>query len=339
MKRLLFNITALFCFTVAILLPTSLEAAMRCTECGKRISGRYIKANRKTYCSQNCYRKTLPKCAACGKTCTKYYTKNGKKYCSKKCLNTTLPKCVLCGKPVSKGVIFGHDRNKIYCSECAALPKCFSCMLPGDCTQLDDGRNICSQCAKTAIYQQQDAEKLLTSIRAKMGSSLNLTTHDNIKLHLTDSSELKSKSPDYSSGHELGLYLYKFTVHTVTNTKKNIWGRELSRETTTYKDNVSYSIYVLYGTPRHKLIEVLAHELGHDWMQKYYPKIKDLKIKEGWAEYVASQVNILYGRPAMNRRMKFNKDKTYGDGYRMISAIGKKRGMTGIKDFFRQNSR
>ena len=172
-----------------------------------------------------------------------------------------------------------------------------------------------------------------------MAHDLKLKTHSDIKLYLTDSKTLKDKSPDYSPGHELGLYLYKFTLHTVTNTKKNIWGRVLNRKTTTYKDNISHSIYVLYGTPRHKLIEVLAHELGHDWMQKHYPKIKELKIKEGWAEYVAAQVNILYGRPKMNRRMEQNKDKIYGGGYRTISAIGKKNGLAGIKDFFRQNYR
>jgi len=172
-----------------------------------------------------------------------------------------------------------------------------------------------------------------------MAHDLKLKTHSDIKLYLTDSKTLKDKSPDYSPGHELGLYLYKFTLHTVTNTKKNIWGRVLNRKTTTYKDNISHSIYVLYGTPRHKLIEVLAHELGHDWMQKYYPKIKNLKIKEGWAEYVATQVNILYGRPKMNRRMEQNKDKIYGGGYGTISAIGKKNGLAGIKDFFRQNYR
>jgi hypothetical protein len=298
----------------------------------------YTKAGKK-YCSKRCLETTFPQCAVCHKRCHTYYKKNGKFYCSKNCLNSTLPKCALCHQAVSKGVILGHDQKKIYCSKCAALPRCFSCMLPANCSQLNDGRYICPKCAKTAVYQQQEAEKILAEVKHKMASELNLKTHRQLKLYLTDHSELKSKSPDYSPGHELGLYLYKFTLHTVTNVKKNIWGRELNRKTTTYKDNISYSIYALYGTPRHKLIEVLAHELGHDWMQKYYPKIKELKIKEGWAEYVAAQVNSLYGRSAMNQRMKQNRDKIYGDGYRMISAISQKSGMAGIEDFFKQHSR
>ena len=75
---------------------------------------------------------------------------------------------------------------------------------------------------------------------------------------------------------------------------------------------------------RNKLAEVLAHELAHDWMQMNYRNISDLKIKEGWAEYVATRVNSLYGRDYMNRRIEENPSDIYGGGYRHISNMAKK---------------
>jgi hypothetical protein len=58
-------------------------------------------------------------------------------------------------------------------------------------------------------------------------------------------------------------------------------------------------------------------------MQMNYKNITDLKIKEGWAEYVASRVNSLYGRDYMNRRREENPSDIYGGGYRYISNMAK----------------
>ena len=70
---------------------------------------------------------------------------------------------------------------------------------------------------------------------------------------------------------------------------------------------------------RKKFIEVASHELAHDWMQEYYPKISDLKVKEGWAQYIAWRVNKIYGNLDFNTLIEKNKDPIYGDGFRLIN--------------------
>lgn len=317
--------------------PGNVSAALKCSNCGKTISGKYLKVNNKAYCSLKCFRQTLPKCAICGKPCERYFTQDGKKYCSKECLNKVLPHCAGCGEVFTKGMIFGGDPSQVYCSKCAAKPKCFSCSLPADCDTLEDGRNICPNCAKTAVYDLKDVRGIFLEVKRKLKEEMGIDTHDDIKIMVVDSPFLKKSSSHYAPGEELGLYLYKYTEHTVTETKKNAFGKVLKENTRKYKDNISYTIYVLYGIPRDKLTEVIAHELAHDWMQKYYPDINDLKIKEGWAEYVASQINIIYGREKMNLRMEKNPDKIYGDGYRMIKAIVDKKDMEGLENFFQQS--
>ena len=313
-------------------------AALHCATCHRLITGRYLKANGHIYCIKGCLEKSLPHCAACGKPCYRYFVKNGKKYCSKKCLETTLPTCTICGKHLHHWITVAGDNRHVYCRKCFALPKCFSCLHPGHCKRLPDGRYICDNCAKTAVYSQRQAEQLMHDIQDTMRTKLHLNTHSNIVLKLTDAATLNHLSSNHSAGNELGLYSYRYTLHTVTNSRQNVWGQQLSSRTRTYKDNISYTIYVLYAIPRRKLIEVLAHELGHDYMQQYYPNVKELKLKEGWAEYVASQVNILYNQAAMNRRMQYNPDKIYGDGYRLINGIATKYGLTEVKKLFNSSS-
>ena len=105
-------------------------------------------------------------------------------------------------------------------------------------------------------------------------------------------------------------------------TRSTISGGKVTK---TEDDSVTkkYTIYLLYGMTRNKLVEVLAHEIAHDCMQMNYKNITDLKIKEGWAEYVATRVNSLYARDYMNRRIEENPSDIYGGGYRLISNIAK----------------
>jgi len=102
---------------------------------------------------------------------------------------------------------------------------------------------------------------------------------------------LKQLSPNHSMGQELGLYRYQCIVHTVTNTRKNIWGGKLSSRTTTYKDHITQTIYVLYATPKQKMIEILAHELGH-----YFIDTHRIGLKKG----------ILEPHPSLINRKQFN---------------------------------
>lgn len=313
-------------------------AALRCSVCDKRIQGGYIKANGKVFCSKTCYEKTLPVCAACGKRCAKgAYKKNDKFYCSKKCLETTLPKCALCGKPFRQGVMIKTpEGDKIYCRQCGALPKCFACGLPvASGAHLKDGRFLGENCAKTAIFSEEDGEKLFKEIRDEIKNKLGWETDHRLHFYLVDLNTLKKTSANYEPGMEMGLFKHSFTIKTTTQTSYSLMkGRQ--DKTEKRRTNERYTIYLLSGLPKWKFIEVCAHELGHDWMQAYYPNIKDLKIKEGWAEYFASRVNDVYGQGYLNKRMEQNPSAVYGEGYRFIRDYVKQYGIKGLMQYFKQ---
>lgn len=292
-----------------------------CATCNKTINGKYLKSgDNKAYCSEKCFEKTLPVCTVCNKRCTKGgFVKENKNYCSQECLNKVLPKCSLCNKPFSKGVFVGQGQQygKVYCSQCAMKPKCFACTMPGNCEILKDGRYICELCNKTAVSDQDDAINIFNDVRKKMYEELGYSSNHILNFFLTDTQTLEKKSASHAPGQELGLFEYTCTINTVTKSKVG-WNLKVEEKTEEFRNNEKFSIYALYALPRNKLIEVCAHELAHDWMQQYYPNISDLKIKEGWAEYIATLVNSSYNQSEMNKRMETNPDKIYGDGFRMI---------------------
>lgn len=331
---------ALLCVAALCFGAELFAQSLRCSQCGAAIKPgtQYLKSGDKIFCSNACFEKysqaRLPKCAVCGKPVQKGFTKDGKAYCSKECLSTTWPKCIVCGRRSAQGALIGGDQSKFVCTDCAAKPRCFVCSMPGDWRTLDDGRRLCDSCGKTAVFDADRAARVYDEVRGVLRSKLRLDSGRRPELKLVGLDELERKSTNLSSGMEFGLFEYAATVETITTTRGTLLGPKKVVETRKEKTEESVTISVLYGLPEAKLSEVLAHELGHDWMQVHYPKIKDNKVKEGWAEYVSWLVNRLYGRQEMNKRIEGNPDQYYGDGFRMVKGVADKEGMEGLKRLF-----
>ena len=317
-------------------------ATGECSYCHKKLGAKYLEtADGRTFCSRKCYEQTLPHCKVCGKLLNGASIRSGKDYyCSQQCFETQLPVCRGCGRHAAHGVVFkAGGPDMFYCDTCAALPKCFSCMLPAiKGTALADGRVICARCKEESVWTQEEAERLFEAVRKVLREQFDLSTRHRIKLRLIDLPSMQRRSPDYSPGMEMGLFVFDATINTVQKDTLTLTG--IKTETETYRSDVSYTIFGLTGTPRSKLIEVFAHELGHDWMQEYYPGVKALKIREGVAEYCSYVVNLQFKQGEMNLRMKNNPDPIYGDGFRLIYKVGGERGdFSAVRRFLRQNER
>jgi hypothetical protein len=325
-------------FVILIAMSVSINAlALNCVVCRKQIRGKYLLVNDKAYCSQKCLDSTIPVCAKCGKSLRKGYYKRGDQLYCADCISSTWPKCSGCGKASKSGTVFRSTRDMFFCPECSQLPKCFSCLVPAyRSKQLDDGRTICLECSKTSVHDMDEAEELFNTVRATMARAFNLDTNHRIHLRMIDLPAMQRRSPGYAHGIELGLFVYDATIKTVITNRLTLGGNK--EEKTTYRENVSYTIFFLTETPRKKLIEVFAHELGHDFLQEYYPGIKSLKVKEGFCELCAYLANIEFGQPEMNTRIKHNPDPIYGGGFRMMYDLYQQDGLSMVRRFLRQNS-
>lgn len=324
-------------FVFALFALLAEAAALRCAVCGREIKGRYMVSDGKAYCSQTCFDKILPHCVACGKTIKgPYLTHDGKVYCSKNCLATIYPVCRGCGVKSAKGTLFKGEKDYFYCPTCAVLPKCFSCMLPAvGGKQLEDGRMLCRRCLPEAVWTMKDAEVIFLEVRSRMKDELNIGTRHRIQLRMVDLPSMQRRSPDYAPGTELGLFVYDATIKTVITPSLIPGGKETTQ---TYRSDVSYTIFFLSGTPKSKLIEVFAHELGHDWMIANYPGVKSLKLREGFSEYCAWMTNRLFGQERMNRRIMDNPDPIYGEGFRTVYKVSQDDGLSSVRQFLHRNN-
>ena len=317
----------------------SLHAAQKriyCAVCGKRITSRYLQYKGHFYCSQKCLDKVIPKCVICGRP-AKMKASDGKYYCSDECYKKSLPICAFCHKHIKKGVRRGWEKV-LLCSECAALPRCFACSMPADYAKLSDGRYICRKCRSSAITDLKSAIKLAESVRNVMRSKLGLSTNHKIEYKLVSYDVLNGKA-EYSNNKGMEFGLFHCDQKTTTRKVQKTVGGVVLSEKVSKKISYKYTIYFLSYIPKDKFIEVAAHELAHDWMQENYPNIQDLKVIEGWAEFTASLVNKIYGHGRMNMRMVENRNKIYGDGYRMIHQYAVKHKISGLLKMFAEKNK
>ena len=300
-------------FLTSFLLCGGLFAAnrntMTCDWCGKKIASNatFLRSEDKNFCSESCFEKyaesLLPVCDVCGKRFKSGFTSEGRNYCSRACLETTFHECIHCHRREPKGVIIGS--SIFLCEYCRELPSCSCCQMPLDkfTTDLGDGRVICRDCARDAIFSQSEAESVMTELRQTLADLFKMATKHPIKFELCNRTELKKESTG-DGERELGLFIFHrstltFFGHTLRN-----------------KDE--YRIMILDGQPPDFFRAVGAHELAHDWMEENLPHIDDPQIREGFAEFVSWAFAKAEGLDRIPWRMEYNTDEVYGDGFRKV---------------------
>ena len=305
-----------FCLTLAfvlsVLLCAGLFAArnvMTCDWCGKKIASNasFLRSEDKNFCSEKCFNafaeSLLPVCDVCGKRFKSGYTSDGKNFCSKACLETTFRACCHCHRREPKGYLIGE--NLFLCAYCRELPACASCQMPLDkfAKELGDGRSICRECARDAVFSQPEMNALMKTLRQTLSDKFKMNTTHDIKYELCDRTALK-KETSGDGENELGLFV--FNRHTLTFFNRPIRNKD------------EFRILILNGLAPDFFRGVGAHELAHDWMQENLPHIDDPQIREGFAEFVSWAYAKEEKLDRVPWRMEQNTDPVYGDGFRKV---------------------
>jgi len=285
--------------------------------CGNRIKGNYLKAGDEVYCSQPCYRKSLPLCSSCGKPIEgKYLAHEGRRYCSETCFNLTLPQCTVCNVRLKQ--CFRID-GKAYCKTHADAPRCEACGMPAEPgVTLDDGRRICTECQPQLVFSAKPADKLYrkaaSAVRRVVAHDLPLIP----PLHLTGRGEFPAhdKLPKGASTSEQGRYVRETDTTTIS-----VLGMAVRSKT-----EVQKKILILYGLTQDRFLSTAAHELMHDIISERYPGF-DLGApdwaEEGVCQYAAALVCRRLGLTDRLKEIEEAEDPIYGDGYRyMVRVFG-----------------
>jgi endogenous inhibitor of DNA gyrase (YacG/DUF329 family) len=298
-----------------LMLPTMAEAA-QCTICGKGISGRFLTAKGKTFCSQTCYSSTLPKCASCGKRVSgRHIVSNDKPYCSDRCFKTVLPPCGLCGKRVDRTL---NINGNTYCQDCGNSTRCSTCRLPFlSGFKLNDGRRLCKPCNADAIYEVTDARTGYMQARRDLKAITGKITPIVPELQLVGSGDLRQRLAHHGIKMTPGMTMHGFYDRTEDTVEiRNLLGRVTDTRT-----DVTKTVFILYGLSQEAFRTTAVHELTHDWLAEFLPKIENapLWVQEGLCQYTASEMCRKYDMKMSLRTIERAKDGVYGDGYRYFS--------------------
>jgi hypothetical protein len=244
-----------------------------------------------------------PHCQNCGVP-LRELNREGKAILCDRCAKE-VDKCFSCGEPLLKDYSFFEGNKALkYCFACIArYPRCDDCGAPSgpSGTKLDDGRNLCPECRKVALFDLG----IITSIKKKVFAfvtvNMRMPVKHNIGFSLQDRNFLNQKASKIH-GDLNGLF---------------------------YRKGDNYDIYVLYGLREKDLLSVLAHELTHAWEAENCGDDGPLEDQEGFAQWVAYKtlINFAYSDYAS---LMTEGDNIYAKGLTKMLKIEQNGGAGGV---------
>ena len=318
-------------------------ASRFCHLCGHRLRERYYRYESALVVCHTCYTRR-PRCARCDVPLADVAASlapgeaAGSPLLCATCRRST-PRCAACDLPII-GAWYTFEellpvaQPRHFCLRCVeSHPRCDLCRapLPALMAPLDDGQYRCVLCATQMVLDAREVQAVYTEalagFRTALGESLRETPRLEVvgrrrmgelhrqyegrepvtagrtpqrQRHTTPPTTLESEA---ASGHHiLGYYVYT---------------------------HGSSSIYVERGLPRALLLGTLAHELGHAWQTEHAPQLRDLLLREGFAEWAAHRVLVARGQTALAARATHRED-IYGRGLRHFLAIEQASGRRGV---------
>jgi LIM domain/Protein DA1 len=303
MKRLL--ICALCLGTLASGIRVDAQVLPQCDACEDEIEGNYYEIDGKFFHPEHFL------CAHCNQSMRDGYTMLGGQYYHASCYEERfLIKCYICGQTIVDAYYQDYWGNAYHAIHRERETECDFCgrLIVGGFAagrlRLPGGRELCGQCASTAITTTQEAKDLMTRVTRYLAEDGVHVDVQGVLLLLLNRDKLQSMSPD-SASHLNGFTDYAFEL--------NAEGRPVRS---------GANICLLYGMPETQMIAVLAHELMHVWQGSRNPLWSNDLLREGSANYASYLVmRKLDTREAafVVYTMREDQDPVYGEGFRRVS--------------------
>ena len=191
-------------------------------------------------------------------------------------------RCAVCGNPLAGRVFTVQDsvteEKKQICPDCAALTTvCFICGLPvkTNYTSLPDGRVICARDARTAVLDEQDAQRVCREAKNSLDrlfSRFLEFPETNVTVTIVDRVHLQE--------------LFKFAGRDYVC--PNVWGYT---ETKTNRRHIEHHISLLSALPLASFKATCAHEYAHTWLNENLSEARKQSLSrdanEGFCELVS----------------------------------------------------
>ena len=235
-----------------------------------------------------------PACAGCGLPRAGRNAGEGD-HCAR--CRSSADRCSSCGRPILDRYWTVHETDGRYCVRCVdQAPKCGACNAPATDGTMRDGRFFCRACRDGIVEDDGTYHDLYARMVARTRDVLGLELERVPTLVVESNHGLQSEHAETAPREGLcGLYQ-----------------RDAAGNTT---------IHVLSHLTPERVAAVLAHELAHAWQAENCPDEQGLRLREGFAEWVAWRA--LEGLPGheAERRMITRRTDEYGLGFRVFAGL------------------
>ena len=207
--------------------------------------------------------------------------------------------CAVCGKEIPDTIYIVTDKvtgqDKLVCSNCLVLPKCFICGMPVNDAGvvLPDGRRLCPRDARTAVMDVESALHVSAGVEDVLGRLFSRFTSfpTNVDISIIDRVDVDS--------------MFVTVGHAFESPDVLGW-----TEATTNAGQVRYKIGLLTGMPLADLKDTCAHELSHAWAGENVPQERRKRLardaEEGFCELVGYLLMVSQGELAEQQRVLAN---------------------------------
>ena len=207
--------------------------------------------------------------------------------------------CAVCGKEIPDTIYTVTDKvtglDKLVCSNCLVLPKCFICGMPVNDAGvvLPDGRRLCPRDARTAVMDVEGALRVSAVVEDDLDRLFSRFTSfpTNVDVSIIDRVDVDS--------------MFVTVGHTFESPDVLGW-----TEATTNAGRTRYKIGLLTGMPLADLKDTCAHELSHAWVGENVPRERRKTLgrdaEEGFCELVGYLLMVSQGELAEQQRVLAN---------------------------------
>ena len=192
---------------------------------------------------------------------------------------------------------------QVVCASCRQkLASCTVCHLPTNNKVYRDGRTLCASCLKLNLANQQQAEKLYTSVVRFVDKLLKDKVSPLPPVRICDDDELQTKFQE---------------------------GGRAMRVIGFYHPYNPEQIYILSFEPLIDAGATLAHEFTHAWQSRHSVS-QDRALKEGFACWVEYHYLLSLGETNRAYALTQHDDPDYGASLRQLLEIEKRQGKSAV---------
>lgn len=280
-----------------------------CSYCGGKLTGSFVTIGNQLFHPECNPASGKLVCAYCRKHIEgSYVTLDGKNYHCDCYHNHIEKKCSVCGKPIGNGT-YTYDEWGNYAHLTHGSQKtrfCFSCqrIISGPSKLIATNTELCSVCAISSVTSASQVEACRKKVLSIFKSVGILGIPENIPIIL-QSKDLMGDALGYIRSSKSG-----------------------------FGKSYDFSIFMTNGLPELHFQGVLAHELLHSWLMLYGREVTEDEC-EGFCNLGSALVYEKTGTDfsvfLLKKEYK-NKDRIYGDGYRLQKGRFEKLGWSGLLD-------